>query len=108
MHAGVGQWNFLRGNIDKAGDRAEGHRLPAVSAEPGRHRHEYTLLITRLRRLDGAPSGQVNAGGPVLRHKILRRYQSAIEAINDVEKSILRSLHEHFAQLTIDGQFGEH
>ena len=87
----------LRRNVDETSARAERHRLPVVSAERTRTNVGALVPIRRAGHFDGAPGLQVDMRRPVHFDLRIGGEQLAGGAIEHVEESVLRRLHDHLA-----------
>ncbi len=105
--ARVGQPHLLHGKIDEARDRAVRHRVPVVRARR-RGRHQYGFEVVASGRVDHRPAGaQIDVARPVVRRELRGREQLARDAVEHVEESVLRRLHDDLARAAIDLQVRE-
>ena len=80
----------------------EGHGVPSVASQRSRRHHRTTVLVSRVGILHGPTGGQVHVARPRDLRERLGRDQAPVRAVDDVEESVLRRLHEDFALFTPD------
>ena len=88
--------------------RVIGHRLPVVGAEwRWRDYLGFGIRVEIFLDLHRPARGRVDTRGPIHRDEWIGRQQLSVRAIQDIEKTVLGSLHEHLALHPVDGQLGE-
>ena len=96
----------LSRDVDQSGLGAERHGVPVVRAERTGDAFPRLVLRARARRLD-RPAVGVIAFGPRHLDEVLRRKETAVSPVDDVEESILGRVQQHLAQLSVDDKVGK-
>ncbi|VWX53316.1 hypothetical protein NOVOSPHI9U_460007 [Novosphingobium sp. 9U] len=93
-----------RRDVDEAGLGAEGHALPVVPAELPRPDRRIAMLVADACVLDRAAGLQVDAACPGHLAELLGRDGPAGLAVDHIEESVRRRLHQHLAWFAGDLQ----
>ena len=106
LFAGQIERHALRRQVDEAGLRIVGHRVPVMRAEGAGNAVEGLVRRARSGHLD-RPSVGVVAGRPVHIDEVLGRNELAVGAIDDEEEAVLRRMQDHLARLPVDLDIGQ-
>ena len=96
-------------DIGQAGERAEGHRVPSVTAvRSGDERRTGLLIFVKGGGIeDGAACFQINGTGPGDGGVRLCGKQLAGGAVEDVEETVLGSVKQNFSRGVVDREVGK-